>query len=69
MISLDCQNKIAGYLINRPFFLTISLDLKKSSEVRKAGDRPINVEKYDVHRKHSGKQKLPSTCNFFLVKI
>ena len=39
----------------------ISLDLTKSSEVRKAGDRPINVEKFDVHRKHSGKQKLRST--------
>ena len=39
----------------------ISLDLTKSSEVRKAGDRPINVKKLDViHRKYSWKQKLCS---------
>ena len=30
---------MADYLINRQFFLTISLDLMKTSEVRKAGDQ------------------------------
>ena len=34
---------ISDYVINRPFFLTNSLDLMKSSEVRKAGDRPIEI--------------------------
>ena len=40
----------------------ISLDLTKSSKVRRAGDRPMYVEKLDlIHRKHSRKQKLHST--------
>ena len=37
MISLDHQNKMGD------FVLTISLDLTKSSEVRKAGDHIVNV--------------------------
>ena len=35
MISLDCLNKMANYII---LFQTISLDLTKSSQVRKVGD-------------------------------
>ena len=31
---------MADYLVNRPFFLMISLDLMKTSEVRIAGDQP-----------------------------
>ena len=38
MISLDHYNKIADYLINQSFCSDNSLDLMKSSEVRKAGD-------------------------------
>ena len=40
MMSLDCVNKMADYLkYFGHFVLKISLDLMKSSEVRKAGDR------------------------------
>ena len=40
MISLDCKNKMADYLVDQPFVLMISIDLMKSSDVRIAGDQP-----------------------------
>ena len=40
MMSLDCVNKMADYLKYFSHFdLKISLDLMKSSEVKKAGER------------------------------
>ena len=67
MISLDCQNKIAGYLINRPFFLTISLDLTKSSEVRKAGDRPKVIDEQGHRYKCNYKNFSKINSLFYLV--
>ena len=44
---------MADYLINPPFFLTISLDLTKKSEVRIAGDRSICNKYEDRNNKHA----------------